>query len=150
MYDTSTRNDNFCYSIIFLPPTVSADLSMHYDSVSEWKVEKILLLLSTINEVLLPKVAKSIKLKVCQMKNDKNGEKKTWKPSLYLTLYYLQRGRWLFCYESEKITYCSLFDYLYSCIQHSIVALLKGGKILKNPVVFSRESNWLSSDYFCA
>ena len=61
---------------------MSANLSTGYDSVSEWNVEKILLLLSTIHDALLPKVAKSIiKKYVSQISIpvDKNGEKKDMK-----------------------------------------------------------------------
>lgn len=80
MYDIFTPKQFLL--LIFLPLTVSANLSTGYDSVSEWNVEKILLLLSTIHDALLSKVAKSIKKKYVSQISipvDKNGEKRTWK-----------------------------------------------------------------------
>ena len=104
MYDIFTPKQ-FSLSI-FLPPTVSANLSTRYDSVSEWNVEKIFLLLSTIHDALLPKVAKSIKKKYVSQISipvGKNGENKG-DENMCLTLYYLQRGLWLFhqlfCFDS--------------------------------------------------
>ena len=50
--------------------------------MSEWNIEEILLLLSTIHDALLPKVAKSITKKYVSQISipvDKNGEKKDMK-----------------------------------------------------------------------
>ena len=61
---------------------MSANLSTGYDSVSEWNVEKIFLLSSTIHDALLSKVAKSIKktyVSQISIPVDKNGEKKEMK-----------------------------------------------------------------------
>ena len=80
MYDIFTPKQ---FSLlILLPLTVPANLSTGYDSVREWNVEKILLLLSTIHDALLSKVAKSIKktyVSQISIPVDKNGEKKEMK-----------------------------------------------------------------------
>ena len=99
MYDIFTPKQ---FSLlIFLPLTVSANLSTGYDSVSEWNVEKILLLLSTIHDALLPKVAKSIKKKCVSQISipvDKNGEKKDMKTCAW-----------------RYITFSVAYDYFVSC-----------------------------------
>ena len=66
-----------------------------------WNVEKILLLLSTIHDALLPKVAKSIKKKdVSQISIpfDKNGEKKDIKTYAWRYITFSVAYDYVFCF----------------------------------------------------
>ena len=74
-----------------------------------------------------------------------------------LTLYYLQRGL------LDHVVCSAFIDWMYLVILAYSVPSLKNEKkycilfevdeskykFLKNPVIFSQESNWLSSDRFC-